>query len=73
MSSDTRRVLLGVHGMDDAQGRERVRRALLEVPGVEGVEVDEDGQAAVSYDGGEATVMDLIRALRRIGFLAGME
>ena len=27
----------------------------------------------VVYDPSEVTVMDLIRALRRIGFLAGME
>ena len=52
---------------------ERVQRALLELPGVHSVEAGRDGQAVVEYDSGEATVMDLIRGLRRIGFLAGME
>lgn len=74
MSSDRdRRVLLGVRGMDGEEARERVRSALLEVSGVQEVDVGEDGQAAVTYDGTSATVMDLIRSLRRIGFLAGME
>lgn len=69
----TQRVLLGVRGMDNAAAAERVKQTLQGVAGVTSVEVARDGQAAVEYDPGEATVMDLIRALRRIGFLAGME
>ncbi len=65
--------MLGVRGMDTVEVAERVQRALLELPGVHSVEAGRDGQAVVEYDSGEATVMDLIRGLRRIGFLAGME
>ena len=32
----------------------------------------ETGQVEVRYDGSQATVMDLIRAVRSQGFLAGM-
>jgi len=67
------RVLLGVRGMDTAASRERVEAALRSVRGVRRVEATPDLQVAVTYDDAEATVMDLIRALRRIGFLAGME
>lgn len=67
------RVLLGVRGMDTPEAKERVRATLLAVDGVATVEVGADQQAAVSYDPTVVTVMDLIRALRNIGFLAGME
>lgn len=67
------RVLLGVRGMDDVATRVRVEAALKDVRGVTGAEARSDGQVAVVYDDGEATIMDLIRALRRLGFLAGME
>lgn len=67
------RVLLGVHGMDTEAAAERVKRTLREVRGVSSVEARIDGQAAVEYDDAEVTVMDLIRSLRQIGFLAGME
>ena len=67
------RVLLGVRGMDTEGAKERVRDTLLVVDGVRSVEVGGDQQAAVAYDPTEVTVMDLIRALRNIGFLAGME
>lgn len=67
------RVLLGVRGMDTAEARASVRDALLALDGVESVEMGDDRQAAVEYDPGVVTVMDLIRALRRLGFLAGME
>jgi hypothetical protein len=45
-------------------------RAIL--TGVARVEGHGDDGALVTYDGGEVTVMDLIRALRKLGFLAGM-
>lgn len=67
------RVLLGVRGMDTDEARKRVREALTGVEGVASVEVGRDEQAAVSYDPTVVTVMDLIRALRNLGFLAGME
>lgn len=67
------RVLLGVRGMDTPEAKERVRTALLAVPGVTSVEVGADQQAAVAYDPTVSTTMDLIRALRHLGFLAGME
>lgn len=67
------RVLLGVRGMDTPAAREKVSAVLRTLDGVERVDANEDGQAAVEYDDSELTVMDLIRALRRIGFLAGME
>lgn len=67
------RVLLGVRGMDNSAAAERVKRTLAQVAGVSMVEANADGQAAVEYDDSEVTVMDLIRSLRQIGFLAGME
>lgn len=67
------RVLLGVRGMDTAESRGRVEDTLKSVRGVVSVEASSDRQVAVAYDAAEVTVMDLIRALRRIGFLAGME
>jgi copper chaperone CopZ len=59
--------------MDTQVAADRVKRTLALVGGVASVEVNTDGQAAVEYDDSELTVMDLIRSLRRIGFLAGME
>lgn len=67
------RVLLGVRGMDTEEARDRVAAALSAVEGVESVEPNAHSQAAVEYDASEITVMDLIRTLRKIGFLAGME
>lgn len=67
------RVLLGVRGMDTADSQGRVEQTLRSVRGVVRVEASSDRQVAVEYDAAEVTVMDLIRALRRIGFLAGME
>ncbi len=67
------RVLLGVRGMDNQQAAAKVARTLLGIDGVQQVEATAEEQAAVEYDATEVTIMDLIRALRRIGFLAGME
>lgn len=66
------RVMLGVRGMDNSSATELVSEALSAVKGVHTVEAGTDGQAMVEYDASELTVMDLIRALRRQGFLAGM-
>ena len=67
------RVLLGVRGVETAEQADRIEATLRELAGVVSAEANADGQAAVEYDDTELTVMDLIRALRRIGFLAGME
>lgn len=67
------RVLLGVRGMDHDAAVRKVAKALLAVPGVTRVSATADEQASVEYDATEVTVMELIRALRRIGFVAGME
>lgn len=67
------RVLLGIRGMDNDEAAAKVRRTLEDVDGVRQVDARTDGQAEVDYDDGLVTVMDLIRSLRRIGFLAGME
>jgi hypothetical protein len=45
----------------------------MAIEGVEKADVGTGQQATVEYDAGSLTVMDLIRALRKIGFLAGME
>jgi copper chaperone len=67
------RVLLGVRGMNTREAADKVKQTLSSLQGVSRVDTGVDGQAAVEYDPGELTVMDLIRSLRRIGFLAGME
>jgi hypothetical protein len=67
------RVLLGVRGMDTPDAAALVRETLAALHGVQLVEAGTDHQALVEYDATETTVMDLIRSLRRLGFLAGME
>ena len=64
--------MLGVRGMDNISATEVVSEVLQAVRGVHTVEAGNDGQAMVEYDSSELTVMDLIRALRQRGFLAGM-
>jgi copper chaperone len=66
------RAILTVRGLDTEAARVKVLNALGAVPGVVGVEGHGSDGALVTYDGGEVTVMDLIRALRKLGFLAGM-
>jgi copper chaperone len=66
------RVILGVRGMDTDDARELVREAVVAVPGVLAVEPAGPQQFLVQYDAGETTVMEMIRAARRLGFLAGM-
>ncbi|HLV12707.1 MAG TPA: hypothetical protein VKY42_09685 [Trueperaceae bacterium] len=69
----TARAVVGVRGMETPESRQRVRLALAAVAGVKDVQAGDGAKMVVDYDPTEATVMDLIRALRRIGFLAGME
>lgn len=66
------RVLLGVRGLDGEASARRVMDALGAVKGVGGVNQPHPGQVEVSYDPAVATIMDLIRAVRGQGFLAGM-
>ncbi len=67
------RALVAVRGLDSDDAIRRVHAALAAVPGVHAVGPGDGGKVVVDYDPSEATVMDLIRALRRIGFLAGMD
>lgn len=69
----SQRVLLGVRGMDTADAAALVKETLTALHGVQLVEAGTDNQALVTYDSTETTVMDLIRSLRNLGFLAGME
>ncbi len=62
-----------VRGMDTEEARQQVAATLRAVAGVIDVQRADTQQMSVTYDPTEVTVMDLIRALRRIGFLAGME
>lgn len=64
------RVLVGVRGMDKESGV-RISAVLLAMPGVTQAQPDQ-GQIAVQYDPTALTVMDLLRAIRKQGFLAGM-
>jgi copper chaperone CopZ len=66
------RVLLGVKNLNTAAAVEEVTTTLTAVEGVKRVAARLDGQAAVEYDESEITVMDIIRALRKRGFVAGM-
>ncbi|MFN2321494.1 MAG: heavy-metal-associated domain-containing protein [Trueperaceae bacterium] len=66
------RAVLSVRGLDTDAARVKVLAALRSVPGVASAETHGPDQALVTYDGGETTVMDLIRSLRKLGFLAGM-
>lgn len=67
------RVLLGVRGLDEDDDRRRVHEALAATPGVLEVGAGDAGQVEVRYDDTETTVMEMIRAVRRLGYLAGME
>ncbi|MGL4610049.1 MAG: heavy-metal-associated domain-containing protein [Trueperaceae bacterium] len=67
------RVILGIKGMTTMEAAEKVWETLMSIEGVEKVDVGREQQATVEYDAGSLTVMDFIRALRKIGFLAGME
>lgn len=73
MAEEIARALVGVRGMDTDEARRRVVEVLAGVRGVRDVQPADEARMVVDYDPSEATVMDLIRALRRIGFLAGME
>ncbi len=65
------RVLLGVRGLEDAANVEKVLSALRKIKGVDQVNNPHPGQVEVVYDS-SLTVMDFIRAIRSVGFLAGM-
>ena len=66
------RVLLGVRGLPDQAATDRVMSALKKVRGVSDVNNPHPGQLEITYDPASSTIMDLIRAVRAEGFLAGM-
>ncbi len=66
------RVLLGIKDLKGQSEVDRVKKTLLIISGVKSVSAGLDGQASVEYDGDELTIMDLIRALRKEGFVSGM-
>ncbi|WP_293915167.1 heavy-metal-associated domain-containing protein [Deinococcus sp.] len=68
--SNKARVLFGVRGMDKEAGV-RISAVLLAIPGVTQATPDQ-GSIAVQYDPTAMTVMDLLRVIRKQGFLAGM-
>jgi len=68
----TNRIMLGIQGVESEAQMEKVVAALARQKGVLKTEVQQLGQIAVEYDPHRLTVMDLIRAVREEGFLAGM-
>jgi copper chaperone len=66
------RVLLGVRGLATPEAAEKVMSALKQISGVSDVAYPHPGQIEVNFDPTQATVMDLLRAVRGVGFLAGM-
>jgi copper chaperone len=66
------RAMLSVRGLDTDAARAKVLATLRGVPGVVEATPAGEAQVLVRYDGGEVTIMDMIRALRRLGFVAGM-
>lgn len=70
MTTPATRVLLGVRGMNKEAGI-KVAETLSKLPGVMKANPDV-GQIEVHYDPTMLTVMDLVRAVRTHGFLAGM-
>nr|WP_041554602.1 heavy-metal-associated domain-containing protein [Oceanithermus profundus] len=66
------RIMLGIQGVQSDDQMEKVVAALARQKGVLKTEVQQLGQVTVEYDPHRLTVMDLIRAVREEGFLAGM-
>jgi copper chaperone len=66
------RVLLGVRGLTTQESIEGVLKVLKSIEGVTEVTNPHPGQVEVSFDPTQATVMDLLRAVRSVGYLAGM-
>ncbi len=66
------RVLLGIRGAETEDQMRTVLSALKNLEGVVRAEAEQPGQVVVEYDPHRLTVMDLIRAVRERGFLAGM-
>ncbi|WP_457637236.1 heavy-metal-associated domain-containing protein [Oceanithermus sp.] len=68
----TNRVMLGIQGVENYGQMSKIVEALTKQKGVLKAETQQLGQVAVEYDPHRLTVMDLIRAVREEGFLAGM-
>ncbi|MFN8510501.1 MAG: heavy metal-associated domain-containing protein [Deinococcaceae bacterium] len=64
--------LMQVQGLVDASSTQRVMDTLQSMQGVESVKLSDRGTISIAYDGSYLTVMDLIRAVRKLGFLASM-
>ena len=64
--------MLGVQGIENFEQMNKVAEALSKQQGVLKTEIQQLGQIVVEYDPHRLTVMDLIRAVREEGFLAGM-
>lgn len=73
MNEPTTRAVMRVPGMDTDLAASRVKQAISDVPGVHSVAAADGERVLVEYDPSEVTVMEFIRAVRRIGFLAGIE
>lgn len=64
--------MLGIQGIESDDQMKKVVAALARQKGVVKTEVQQLGQVTVEYDPHRLTIMDLIRAVREEGFLAGM-
>lgn len=65
--------LMRVRGMDNEHAVALVTNALHEVFGVYEARLVDTERLSVDYDPSDVTVVDLIRAVRKLGFLAGIE
>ncbi len=70
--NQNQKVLMQVQGLVDADSTKRVMDSLEAMPGVQSVKLSDRGTLSIAYDGSYLTVMDLIRAVRKQGFLASM-
>jgi copper chaperone len=66
------KVLMQVQGLVDADSTKRVMDSLEALRGVQSVKLSDRGTLSIAYDSSYLTVMDLIRAVRKQGFLASM-
>ncbi len=65
-------MLIGVRGEPTKEDLEGLAAALRAMAGVKGAQSVGPGQLEVEYDPQALTVMDLLRAIRERGFLAGI-
>lgn len=71
LAGDTQSVILEVEGMTCRICPSAVKKAISRVEGVKKVEVSfKEKEARVEYEGGKATVTDMIKAVEGVGFKA---